>query len=36
MSQTWIGKARSLSLWAHINNYVDAYTTIHQTPPGEP
>ena len=36
MSQTWIGKARSLSLWAHINNYVDAYTTIHQTPPDEP
>lgn len=35
MSQAWIGKARSLSLWTQIDIYVDSYVSIHQTSPDE-
>ena len=36
MTGTWIGKTRSLSLWSHVNDYVNAYTTINKTPQDEP
>ena len=32
MSQLWIGKGRSVTLWTQIDDYVDSYVTIHKTP----
>ena len=36
MTGAWVGKARCLSLWKTINEYVHTYVDINNTPPNEP